>query len=187
MDQLRGRLENGIGRFPNSDSKHLAASFCCAKSRPPRGPVRKWVSAGSPEVFDEQAEYAAALQYAIQQALQIRAFAVPRAWDLVRNAAQLLLGESLDPRQPWSEVIPRFDPLIDIIEPVDSPQRRVGETPLARIEAVSKINEFCVVFPLAHLLVEYNLPTISVAGPLVEGEQTSKLPQIPDPPKHCPW
>src|SRR5271157_3644823 len=186
MDQLRGRLENGIGRFPNSDSKHLAASFCCAKSRPPRGPVRKWVSAGSPEVFDEQAEYAAALQYAIQQALQFRTFPIPLAWDLVRNAVQLPSGESLDPRQPWSEVIPRFDPLIDIIEPVHSPQRRVGETPLARIEAVSEVDERSGVFPLAHLLVEYDLPPIGVAGPLVESQQTGELPQIPDSSKHCP-
>jgi hypothetical protein len=38
-------------------------------------------------------------------------------------------GEPLDPRQPWSEVIPRFDPLIDIIEPVHDPQQSVGETP----------------------------------------------------------
>src|SRR5271166_5816083 len=98
-----------------------------------------------------------------------------------------MLGESLDPRQPRSEVMPRFDPLIDIIEPVHSPQRRVGETPLARVEAVSKINERSVVFPLAHLLVENDLPPIGVAGPLVEGEQTSKFPQIPDPSKHCPW
>src|SRR5271166_51441 len=133
------------------------------------------------------ANHAASLQQAIQQALQIGAFAIPLAWDLVRDSPQLPRGESLDPRQPRIKVIPRFDPLIDIIEPVHSPQRRVGETPLARIEAVSKVDERSGVFPLAHLLVEYDLPAISVAGPLVEGEQTSKLPQIPDPPKHCPW
>src|SRR5271166_2976388 len=52
MDSLTAKLENGIGWFPNSDSKHLAASFCRANSRPPRGPVREWVSARSPEVFD---------------------------------------------------------------------------------------------------------------------------------------
>src|SRR5271165_3931467 len=187
MDPLRGRLENGIGWFPNSDSKHLAASFCRAKSRPPRGPVRKRISAGSPEVFDSLAHYAAALQQAIQQELQFGVFAVPLAWDLVRNAVQLTLGESLDPRQPRIKVVPRVDPFIDIIEPVHSPQRRVGETPLARVEAVSKINEFCVVFPLAHLLVEYDLPPIGVAGPLIKSEQTCKLPQVSDPPKHCPW
>src|SRR5271166_1115762 len=187
MDPLRGRLENGIGWFPNSVSKHLAASFCRAKSRPPRGPVRKWVSARSPEVFDELADHATAIQQAIQQALQLRTFPIPLAWDLVRNALQLPLGESLDPRKPWSEVIPRFDPLIDIIEPVHSPQRRVGETPLARIEAVSKVDKRCGVFPLAHLLVENNLSAISVAGPLVESEQTSKLSQVSDAPKHCRW
>ena len=37
------------------------------------------------------------------------------------------------------------------------------------------------------LLVEHNLSAISIAGPLVESEQTSKLPQVPNPPKHCPW
>ena len=100
------------------------------------------------------------------------AFAIPLAGDLVGNAVELPLGESFDPRQPGSEVIPRFDPPIDIIEPVHSPQRGVGETPLARIEAVSKINEFWVVFPLTHLLVEYDLPPIGIAGPLVEGEQS---------------
>src|SRR5208283_5635740 len=42
------------------------------------------------------------------------------------------------------------------------------------------------VFPLAHLLVEHDLPAIGIAGPLIEGEQTCKLPQVPDPPKHCP-
>src|SRR5208283_5041030 len=130
---------------------------------------------------------AASLQQAIQQALQIGAFAIPLTWDLVRNALQLPRGESFDSRQPRIKVIPRFDPLIDIIEPVDSPQRRVGETPLARIEAVSKINERSVVFPLMCLLVEYHLPAIGVAGPLIKSEQTSKLPQVSDPPKHCPW
>jgi hypothetical protein len=105
--------------------------------------------------------------------LQFCTFAIPLAWDLVRNALQLLRGEPFDPRQPGSEVVPRFDPLIDIIEPVHSPQRSVGKTPLARIEAVSKVDERSGVFPLAQLLVEYDLPAISVAGPLVEGEQTS--------------
>ena len=76
--------------------------------------------------------------------LQLVAFAIPLARDLVRNAFQLPRGESFGPRQPGSEVVPRFDPLIDIIEPVHSPQRSVGKTPLARIEAVSKINEFCL-------------------------------------------
>src|SRR5271165_6763440 len=133
------------------------------------------------------ADYAASLQQAIQQALQFGAFAAPLARDLVRDAAQLPLGESLDPRQPRIKVIPRFDSLIDIIEPVHSPQRRVGETPLARIEAVSKINEFCGVFPLAHLFMEYDLPPIGVAGPLIESQQTGELPQVPDPSKHCPW
>src|SRR5271157_3502654 len=133
------------------------------------------------------ADFAASLQQAIQQALQIGAFAIPLTWDLVRNAVQLTLGESLDPRQPRIKVAPRFDPLIDTIEPVHSPQRSVGETPLARIEAVSKINEFCVVFPLAHLLVEHDLSAIGIAGPLVEGKQTGKLSQVSDPPKQCPW
>src|SRR5271157_5643733 len=131
------------------------------------------------------ADHAAALQQAIQQALQIGTFAIPLAWDLVRNAVQLTLGESLNPQQPRIKVVPRFNPLIDIIEPVHSPQRSVGETPLARVEAVSKVDEARVVFPLAHLLVEYNLPAIGVAGPLVKCEQTCKLPQIPDSSKHC--
>src|SRR5271166_6670459 len=115
----------------------------------------------------------------MQQALQIGAFAIPLTWDLVRNAVELPLGESFDPRQPWFKVVPRFDPFIDIIEPVHSPQRRVGKTPLARIEAVSKINERSGVFPLMCLLVEYHLPAIGVAGPLIKSEQTSKFPQIP--------
>src|SRR5271157_4823095 len=131
------------------------------------------------------ADHAASLQQAIQQALQIGAFAIPLAWDLVRDSPQLPRGESLDPRQPRIKLVPRFDSLIDIIEPVHSPQRSVGETPLARVEAVSKINERSVVFPLAHLLVEYDLPAIGIAGPLVEGEQTGELPQIPDSSKHC--
>src|ERR1035437_8101769 len=187
MDPLRGRLENGIGWFPNSDCKHLAASFCRAKSRPPRPPVWKRISAGSPETFDQLADQAASLQQAIQQALQIGALAIPLTRDLVRNAVQLTLGEPLDPRQPRIKVVPRFDPLIDIIEPVPSPQRSVGETPLARIEAVSKVDERSGVFPLAHLLVEHNLPAIGVAGPLVESQQTGEFPQVPDPPEHCPW
>jgi len=99
---------------------------------------------------------------------------------------QLTLGESLDPRQPRIKVIPRFDPFIDIIEPVHSPQRRVGETPLARIEAVSKINKRGFVFSLAYLFVEYNLPAIRIAGPFVERKQTSKLPQVSDPPSIVP-
>ena len=69
-------------------------------------------------------------------------------------------------------MIPRFDPPIDIIEPVHSPQRGVGETPLARIEAVSKIDERRFEFSLLRLLVEYDLPPIGIAGPLVEGEQS---------------
>src|SRR5271157_274231 len=131
------------------------------------------------------ADHAASLQQALQQALQFGTFAIPLARDLVRNAVQLTLGESLDPRQPRIKVVPRFDPFIDIIKPVHSPQRSVGETPLARIEAVSKVDERSVVFPLAHLLVEYDLPPIGVAGPLVESQQTGELPQIPDSSKHC--
>src|SRR5271166_4937778 len=132
------------------------------------------------------ANHAASLQQAIQQALQIGAFAIPLAWDLVRDSPQLPRGESLDPRQPRIKVIPRFDPLIDIIEPVHSPQRRVGETPLARIEAVSKVDERSGVFPLANLLVEHNLAAIGIAGPLVESQQTGEFPQVPDPPEHRP-
>src|SRR5271157_2924083 len=132
------------------------------------------------------ADHSASLQQAIQQALQIGAFAIPLAWDLVRNAVQLTLGESLDPRHPRIKVVPRFDPLIDIIEPVHSPQRRVGVTPLARIEAVSKVDERRFEFSLMRLLVEYNLTAIGIAGPLIKGEQTSKLPQVPDAPEHCP-
>src|SRR5271157_4505335 len=132
------------------------------------------------------ADFAASLQQAIQQALQIGAFAIPLTWDLVRNAVQLTLGESLDPRQPRIKVVPRFDPLVDIIEPVHSPQRRVGKTPLTRIEAVSKIDERRFEFSLLRLLVEYDLPAIGIAGPLVECKQTSKLPQVPDAPEHCP-
>ncbi|MGB7556251.1 MAG: hypothetical protein WBM04_17925, partial [Candidatus Korobacteraceae bacterium] len=46
----------------------------------------------------------ASLQKAIQQALQFP-FAIPFAWDLVRDAPQLLLGEHLDPLRPRSKVI----------------------------------------------------------------------------------
>ena len=114
--------------------------------------------------------------------MQFIALAVPLAWDLVRNAPQMLLGEHLDPRQPWFKVIPRSDPLIDIIEPVHSPQRSIVKTPLACIEAVTKIDERRGVFPLAHLFMEYDLAAIGIAGPLVKSQHTGKFPEIPDAP-----
>jgi hypothetical protein len=108
--------------FPNSDRDGFPPSFRPARSRPRCGPIRKGVSAGSPETFDELPDYVASRQQAVQQALQFVAFAVPLAWDLVRKAVQLPLGESLDPRQPRIKVVPRFDPLIDIIEPIHTPR-----------------------------------------------------------------
>ena len=44
-----------------------------------------------------------------------------------------------------------------------------------------------VYFRSRMFFVEHYLPAIRIARPLVEGKQTSEFPQIPNPPKHCPW
>src|SRR5215470_2881831 len=91
----------------------------------------------------------------------------------------------LNAGKPGLKRFPSRHMRVDIIPVVDAVQRKVGESPFTRIEAVSLIDETDVVFPVPGVSPENGLTTIGVSQPLVQRENSRKRLWISNSLKHA--
>jgi hypothetical protein len=105
---------------------------------------------------------------------------VPLWRNSASNSPDVIHTQPFSPRERRLEGIPASDVPVDTIPGVHSPQRRVRETPLARIEAISLVDESCGEASATLLASEHGLPAIRVASPLVEHDHSGEIVDIRD-------
>src|SRR5581483_693193 len=93
------------------------------------------------------------------------------------NCLQCTDRKRLDPVQPRLERLPSADAGIDKPVRVESAKRAVWEGPFFGVEAIAEVNEVSAEAPFG-FAAEDDLPPVTVAQPLVEDENASKLSQV---------
>src|ERR1039458_8638852 len=101
-----------------------------------------------------------------------------------RHSPDRILIQLLDPRQPRLERLPPIHPSVNFIPRIHPPQRKIRKRPLSRIKAIPLIDERRRVLSLSHLPPERRLPSIGIAGPFIQRQDSRKRTQVPHPVQH---
>ncbi len=136
-------------------------------------------------MFDQPANALAALiQFLDEHGQPIIVVLVPFGWNVLRATGNFRNRHFFQACQPRLKTLPPSHADVDVIPQEYSPQRRIGETPLAGIETVALVDERRRVLLFAQPAPEGGLSAIGIAGPFIEREYPGERLQIPHLPDH---
>src|SRR6185437_4035443 len=141
-----------------------------------RAPIWEWLAIRITKRLDQLPNSASPREQLLHQPLDhAQVAAVPFRRNLFCNCPQPPRFKLLDPRQPGLEACPACHASVDLVPWEHSPQRRVRKVPLARVEAVSLVDEDRAIFALTRPSLEHRLPPVAVACPLIDRQHSREL------------
>src|SRR5207253_11091480 len=90
------------------------------------------------------------------------------------NRPQLAQPKRLDSTEPGLKRLPSAHAVIDEPVCIGAAEVAIREIPFFSVEAVAEVDEMSAEFSVS-LAAEHNLPSVTVAQPLVEREDTSEF------------
>src|SRR5579862_625876 len=135
------------------------------------------VTARSSERCNQVSDRAAPLVEILDEPVQATVIRlVPFLWNLSCDSPDLLNLNSLRTAECRLERIPVRDVLVNAVSGVDSAQRRVRKTPLARVETIALVDEGSEVSVRALCFSREDcLPPIAIAGPPIKHKDSAKV------------
>jgi hypothetical protein len=151
----------------------------CAPHRALIFPVRERSPAGLPQAGNEFADDAAARIQSPDDAVQrVGVMPVPFFRYACGTLLNLIQAHPLSAAESRLEAPPSGHSGIGGIRGIDAPERCIGERPLPGVEAIAVVNKGDAVLARAWGTMEYALPPIAVACPLVEHENACEIAQV---------